>query len=66
MWSKAYLRQYLETVGPDRLLFSTDFPYPYRPGGEPRRFLENVNLDDASRRGFAFANWERLTGAKAA
>ncbi|PZQ58689.1 MAG: amidohydrolase [Sphingomonas taxi] len=63
MWSDTYLRRCLEIVGPDRLLFSTDFPYQYRPGGEARRFLENVDLDDAARRGFAFANWERLTGA---
>ncbi|TPG21702.1 amidohydrolase [Sphingomonas koreensis] len=63
MWSEPYLRRCLEIVGPDRLLFSTDFPYQYRPGGEPRRFLETVDLDDAARRGLAFANWERLTGA---
>ncbi len=66
MWSEVYLRQCLEIVGPDRLLFSTDFPYQYRPGGEPRRFLETVDFDETARRGFAFANWERLTGAKAA
>ncbi|RYY13836.1 MAG: amidohydrolase [Alphaproteobacteria bacterium] len=62
MWSEAYLQRCLAIVGPDRLLFSTDFPYQYRPGGEPRRFLESVDLDDATRRGLAFANWERLTG----
>ncbi|WP_242152740.1 amidohydrolase family protein [Sphingomonas sp. BAUL-RG-20F-R05-02] len=62
MWSEPYLRRCLDIVGPDRLLFSTDFPYQYRPGGEPRRFLETVDLDDATRRGLAFANWERLTG----
>lgn len=63
MWSEAYLQRCLEIVGADRLLFSTDFPYQYRPGGEPRRFMETAALDDATRRGFAFANWERLTGA---
>jgi predicted TIM-barrel fold metal-dependent hydrolase len=63
MWSEPYLRRCLEIVGPDRLLFSTDFPYQYRPGGEPRRFIDTVDLDDVARRGLAFANWERLTGA---
>jgi len=63
MWSEPYLRRCLEIVGPDRLLFSTDFPYQYRPGGEPRRFIQTIDLDDAARRGLAFANWERLTGA---
>ncbi|KQS03742.1 amidohydrolase [Sphingomonas sp. Leaf357] len=65
MWSEPYLKRCLEIVGPDRLLFSTDFPYQYRPGREPRRFLETVDLDDAARRGLAFANWERLIGAAA-
>ena len=61
MWSEPYLKRCVEIVGPDRLLFSTDFPYQYRPGGEPRRFLNDIDLDDAARRGLAFANWERLT-----
>ncbi len=63
MWSEAYLKRCLEIVGPERVLFSTDFPYQYRPGGEPRRFLDHVTLDETARRGLAFANWERLTNA---
>ncbi|WP_404336819.1 amidohydrolase family protein [Sphingomonas sp. MMS12-HWE2-04] len=62
MWSETYLQRCLEIVGPERLLFSTDFPYQYRPGGAPRRFVEDVSLDDAVRAGFAHGNWERLTG----
>jgi predicted TIM-barrel fold metal-dependent hydrolase len=62
MWSEPYLRRCLDIVGPERLLFSTDFPYQYRPGGAPRHFLEEVALDDAARAGFAHRNWERLTG----
>jgi predicted TIM-barrel fold metal-dependent hydrolase len=62
MWSEPYLRRCLDIVGPERLLFSTDFPYQYRPGGAPRHFLEDVALDDAARAGFAHRNWERLTG----
>ena len=65
MWSEAYLLRCLDIVGPDRLLFSTDFPYQYREGGVPRRFLEDVALDDAAREGFAHGNWDRLTGAGA-
>ncbi|MFE8585015.1 amidohydrolase family protein [Sphingomonas sp. NCPPB 2930] len=63
MWSETYLQRCLEIVGPERLLFSTDFPYQYRPGGAPRRFLDTVPLDEAARRGLAHGNWERLTGA---
>ena len=62
MWSETYLRRCLEIVGPERLLFSTDFPYQYKPGGAARRFVEEVSLDNAARRGFAHGNWERLTG----
>lgn len=61
MWSETYLRRCLDIVGPERLLFSTDYPYQYREGGEPRRFLETVALDDAARAGLAHGNWERLT-----
>ncbi|KTT96009.1 amidohydrolase [Sphingomonas yabuuchiae] len=63
MWNATYLQQCLDIVGPERLLFSTDFPYQYREGGEPRRFLETVAIDEATRRSLAFANWERLTTA---
>jgi predicted TIM-barrel fold metal-dependent hydrolase len=62
MWSEAYLQRCLEIVGPERLLFSTDFPYQYEPGGGPRRFLEDVALSDDARAGLAHGNWERLTG----
>jgi hypothetical protein len=62
MWSETYLQRCMEISGPERLLFSTDFPYQYRPGGKPRRFLEAVKLDDAARDGFAHGNWERLSG----
>lgn len=60
MWSETYLRRCLDIVGPERLLFSTDFPYQYKPGGAPRRFVEEVSFDDAARAGFAHGNWERL------
>ncbi len=61
MWSEAYLRRCRDIVGDERLLFSTDFPYQYRPGGQPRRFLHDAPLDDAARAGFAHGNWDRLT-----
>lgn len=64
MWSEAYLHRCLEIVGPERLLFSTDFPYQYRPGGGPRRFLGEVSLSDAAREGLAHGNWDRLTGGR--
>jgi predicted TIM-barrel fold metal-dependent hydrolase len=59
MFSPAYLRRAIEIVGVDRVLFSTDYPYQYRPGREARRFLEESALDEPEK--FAHANWERLT-----
>ncbi|GLQ91654.1 amidohydrolase family protein [Dyella acidisoli] len=61
MFNRAYLRQAIEIVGSDRILFSTDYPYQYRPGGDARRFLETLQLTDDNKRKFAHANWERLT-----
>jgi len=55
-----YLEQAARIVGHDRLLFSTDYPYQYRPGRDARRFLENCGLDKAATQGFAHGNWERL------
>ena len=61
MWSDVYLQRCLDIVGPDRLLFSTDFPYQYQTGGHARRFLESTSLDPIHREAFAHGNWERLT-----
>ena len=62
MFMPHYLEQTARIVGRDRLLFSTDYPYQYRPGGNARRFLENCGLDETEKRAFAHGNWERLTG----
>lgn len=63
MFLPHYLRRALDIVGPERLLFSTDYPYQYRPGRDARRFLDECGLTDDARAGFASANWERLTGS---
>lgn len=61
--SSDYLARAMAVVGPDRLLFSTDFPYQYRSGAASRRFVEDCGLDEAQRAAFASGNWERLTAA---
>ncbi|WP_036172296.1 amidohydrolase family protein [Massilia sp. 9096] len=63
MFMPHYLQRALEVVRPERLLFSTDYPYQYKPGGTARRFLDACGLEGDARAGFASANWERLTGA---
>lgn len=62
MFSPAYLQRAIETVGPERILFSTDYPYQYRLGGDARHFLETLLLNDDDKRKFSHVNWERLTG----
>jgi len=60
MFLPVYLARAAATVGTDRLLFSTDYPYQYRPGGDARRFLTECGLDEADKAGFAHGNWLRL------
>jgi predicted TIM-barrel fold metal-dependent hydrolase len=62
MFSGTYLQRCVEIVGVDRILFSTDYPYQYRPGRDARGFLDRAPLDAAGKAKFAHANWERLTG----
>ncbi len=61
MFLPHFLERAAAVVGADRLLFSTDFPYQYRPGRDARRFLEECGLDEAATEGFAHGNWTRLT-----
>jgi uncharacterized protein len=60
MYLPHYLERAAEVVGTDRLLFSTDFPFQYRTGGEARRFLDDCGLTDFQKAGFANGNWSRL------
>ena len=60
MWSERYLRWALEILGPERILFSSDYPYRFEPGGGARRFLVSANLSDADRTAIAHGNWGRL------
>ncbi len=61
MFSPSYLQRTIEIVGVDRILFSQDYPYQYRPSREARNFLEAAALGNDDKEKFAFANWERLT-----
>jgi predicted TIM-barrel fold metal-dependent hydrolase len=60
MWSERYLRWTLEVLGSERILFSSDYPYRFTPGGGARRFLEDADLSDADRNAIAHGNWETL------
>ncbi len=66
MFLPHYLERAVTVVSPDRLLFSTDFPYQYRAGHDARRSLDRCSLEDAAKAGFAHGNLLRLTGEHAA
>jgi predicted TIM-barrel fold metal-dependent hydrolase len=61
MFSERYMQRAIETVGVDRILFSTDFPYQYRQGRDARGFLERIALGERDKAKLAHGNWERLT-----
>ncbi|QYE34566.1 amidohydrolase family protein [Polymorphobacter sp. PAMC 29334] len=63
MFLPHYLERAVAIVGTDRLLFSTDYPYQYRPGEDARRFLSECGLGDADKAAFAHGNWLRLTAS---
>ncbi len=63
MWSPTYLQHAVDILGPERILFSVDYPYQYKPGGGARTFLNEAPLTPANRELFAHGNWDRLTQA---
>jgi len=50
-------------VGPERILFSTDYPHQYRPGRPGRLFIEGAALSLEEKELLAHGNWERLIKA---
>ena len=63
MFNQRYLQRSVEIIGADRILFSSDYPYQYRPGRDARNFLEAAELSNENKEKFAFANWEQLIKA---
>jgi predicted TIM-barrel fold metal-dependent hydrolase len=64
MWNQMYLQRALEIVGQERISFSTDYPYQYRPGQPGRSFLLATDLSQEAREAFAHGNWDRLTSQR--
>ncbi len=63
MWNQSYLQRTLEIVGPERIVFSTDYPYQYRPGAAGRSFLNDAALAPEEKALLAHGNWQRLMQA---
>jgi len=61
IYSQRYLRWALEVLGPDRILFSSDYPFAPATAGCAREFLEAAQLSKEDRTKIASANWDRLS-----
>ena len=61
IFSQRYLRWAIEVLGVNRILFSTDYPFQFAPGGGARAFLDAANLAAADRERIASGNWRALT-----
>jgi uncharacterized protein len=63
MFSPTLLRHVLTVTTPDRLLFSTDYPFQQPTGAEIHTFLEEFGSDE-ERDDFTYRNAERLFGIR--
>lgn len=59
IFSERYLRNAVEVMGIERIMFSVDYPYQFVPGA--RDFLTSAALSAEDRAKVAHGNWERLT-----
>jgi 2,3-dihydroxybenzoate decarboxylase len=60
MFSPEPLRCTLDALGPERVMFSAD--YPFEDIGEAGRFMDEVALSDSLRADIAYRNAERILG----
>ncbi|WP_435126636.1 amidohydrolase family protein [Actinacidiphila sp. bgisy144] len=58
--SHRYLRWSLETVGVERIMYASDYPFNRERAGSARRFLETAPITQADRERIAHRNWEEL------
>jgi predicted TIM-barrel fold metal-dependent hydrolase len=60
VFSQRYLRWACDVIGPDRVMFASDYPYVMVGDGGSRRFLDEAELSDTDREKIASGNWETL------
>ncbi|MFQ1000900.1 amidohydrolase family protein [Modestobacter sp. SSW1-42] len=58
--SHRYLRWSMETVGVDRLMYASDYPFNRERDGSVPRFLADAGIGDAEREAIAAGTWEGL------
>ena len=54
----------LNTVGADRIMFSTDYPFQYSPGGGARAFLEGAPISSTDKVKIGSGNAVKLLGLR--
>lgn len=60
--NQQYLKWTLEVMGPERVLFATDYLYKLLPDNGARDFFQQSGLDTKTQNLIAAGNWQRLTG----
>ncbi len=60
VFSPRYLRWAIEVLGPERVMFSTDYPYQFATDGGARAFLRDARLSAQDTVAIAHGNWDRL------
>ena len=65
MFHQRMLRATLELVGPERVMFSTDYPFQFAGDGGARAFLDQADLTPEDRHRIAHGNWEAVVGTAA-
>jgi predicted TIM-barrel fold metal-dependent hydrolase len=58
--SHKYLRWSAETVGIERVMYASDYPFNQERDGSVPRFLDTAPISDVERECIAFRNWEKL------
>ncbi|WP_246127598.1 amidohydrolase family protein [Amycolatopsis rhizosphaerae] len=58
--SHKYLRWTVETVGADRVLYASDYPFNRERDGSVTRFLRTAPISATEGEGLAFRNWETI------
>lgn len=61
MFNLPDFRHAIDVIGVDRVMFSADYPYQYRTGGGPRKFLDELPIGEEEKQKIAHGNWARLT-----
>jgi uncharacterized protein len=58
--SHKYLRWSVETVGIERVMYASDYPFNQERDGSVPRFLDTAPISNGERECIAFRNWEKL------